>query len=215
MCIRDRRTGALDEAFAVTNEAGQIVLSRIVRRGIGPAAGIELAPLHRVPYAPAGDCKLPNARTDALYPQEKLALLDLDDDGDLDLIFSDGGRFGTDPAGNRPGLLVVLRNDGNGTFVPLPTLGGRSFAKVHLGAAGSALAVLTPDEVGFYTLTGGQLTRLASPTLKKNRPDARALESGDFDGDGVEDLAVLAGGVLELLGGKVAPAGGLGDGGAR
>ncbi len=209
------RTGALDEAFAVTNEAGQIVIQRVVRRGVGAAAGLELAPLHRVPYAPGGDCKVPNPRTDALYPQEKLALLDLDDDGDLDLIFSDGGRFGTDPAANRPGLLVVLRNDGNGTFVPLPTLGGRSFAKVRLGGAGSALAVLTPDEIGFYTLTGGQLTRLASPILTKNRPDARAIESGDFDGDGVEDLAVLAGGGLELLGGKVAPAGGLGDGGAR
>jgi hypothetical protein len=215
------RTGALDEAFAVTNEAGQIVIQRVVRRGVGAAAGIELTPLHRVPYAP-GECKVPNSRTDALYPHEKLALLDLDDDGDLDLLFSDGGRFGPDPATNR-GLLVVLRNDGNGTFVPLPTLVGRSFAKVRLGAAGPALAVLTPDEVVFYTLTGGQLTRLPAPILREQKtadaaavpgPDARALESGDFDGDGVEDLAILAGGVLKIWSGRVAPAGGLGDGGA-
>jgi hypothetical protein len=35
----------------------------------------------------------------------------------------------------------------------------------------------------------------------------RALEAGDFDGDGVEDLAVLANGVLTVYGGTPAAAG--------
>jgi hypothetical protein len=141
-------------------------------------------------------------------------VLDVDDDGDLDIVFSDGGRLEIQgQPKEKPGVMIVLRNDG-GTYVPMPAPGlvGRSFTRIRLSGNKSALAVLTPTEVAFYRAENGALVKLTPSgktdnVLLQKRDDARAIEAGDFDGDGVEDLAILAGGVLQVAAGKQASAG--------
>lgn len=211
------KTGATDEAFFVTVREGQLVAYRARRRP--PLFVLEPQEIYRAPYAPAtgGACPVPNPREDALFPHEKLALLDLDDDGDLDLVFSDGGRLALKgQSDQKPGLMFALLNDGNGGFAPIaaPDLVGRSFAKVGLGAKGSALAVLSPDAISFFQVREGALARVDVIDFKPKKEAARALEAGDFDGDGVDDLAVLSAGTLQIYRGKARGAGVVNDGGA-
>ncbi|MFO0637637.1 MAG: hypothetical protein U0183_00395 [Polyangiaceae bacterium] len=206
---------ARDEVFsAVVVEGGTLAINRI---DVSPRGAQPYAPttVFKTPYVPvAGLCPLPNPKTDALYPHEKLALLDVDDDGDLDIVFSDGGRLEIQgQPKEKPGVMIVLRNDG-GTYVPMPAPGlvGRSFTRIRLSGNKSALAVLTPTEVAFYRAENGALVKLTPSgktdnVLLQKRDDARAIEAGDFDGDGVEDLAILAGGVLQVAAGKQASAG--------
>jgi len=192
------RTANHDEAFLALVREGNLAITRAKKKNDGT---FELEELTRLPYVPVkGACPVPNAREDALYPHEKLALVDIDDDGDLDLVFSDGGRLALDAKESvPPGLLVVLQND-KGTFTRVSTagIGGRGFAKVRLGTKGSALAVISPAEVAFYRLEAGALTKLQAIPFTPAKPAARAIEAGDFDGDGVDDLAVLSAGTLEM-----------------
>ncbi len=205
---------ARDEVFAAVVENGTLSINRIA---VSPKATQPYAPtpIISVPYQPvAGVCPVPNPKTDALYPHERLALIDVDDDGDLDIVFSDGGRLEIQgQPKEKPGFMLVLRNDG-GNYVPMPAPGlvGRSFTRIRLSGNKSALAVLTPTEVAFYRAENGALVKLTPSgktdnVLLQKRDDARAIEAGDFDGDGVEDLAILAGGVLQVAAGKQASAG--------
>lgn len=209
-----RGSGATtDDAFVAYVRDGSLVVARVRKKD----KAYQLEDVHRVPYAPArGACGAIDGRTDAFYPQEQLSLLDLDDDGDLDLVFTDGGRVqlaGGDAT--RPGLLVILRNDG-GTYVPIDTsaIGGRGFAKIGLGTKGSALAVLGPREIGFYRLDGASLAKVQAISFAEAALYARSLEAGDFDGDGIDDLAMLSDGALTIYRGKARAAGAAVDGGA-
>jgi hypothetical protein len=209
------KTTERDEVIsAVVVDGGTLTINRLE---VSPRGSQPYAPttIFRTPYVPvAGVCPLPNPKTDALYPHEKLALLDVDDDGDLDIVFSDGGRLEIQgQPKEKPGFMIVLRNDG-GTYVPMPAPGlvGRSFTRIRLSGNKSALAVLTPTEVAFYRAENGTLVKVTpggktDNVLLQKRDDARAIEAGDFDGDGVEDIAILAGGVLQVAAGKQASAG--------
>jgi hypothetical protein len=146
---------------------------------------------------------------DSLSPAEKLSLLDVDGDGNDDLVFSDGGRVRVkgDPLSAYslyPGVMVVLRGDGAGGFTRVSPEGmrGRSFARARLPDGRAALGVLEAEKVVFYTLSNGMLERVAGADAPLEDPNGRALEIGDFDGDGLDDLAVLGGGVLKLYAGE-------------
>ncbi len=189
-------------------------------------------------------------------PTEKFRLLDADDDGHLDLVFTDGRR-----AGDHPSFVVVLRNDGSGGFgdspIELPQFGGRagrSFAMIRRGTSGPRqFAVLFDAGILFHTYEaksnqfkvvgrfvpddrGGSVSMIeagappahpdGAPPTPPGAPGPRgdaggggnavaenpvSLEAGDFDGDGVEDLAILTNGTLNIYRGKeAAPVGGQG-----
>lgn len=223
--------GGTDSAFAVSasRERKTLVFQR-VKLATDPNGGATppvLETIYETPYdvQQADACKVTPGAQD-LYPSEKLALVDIDADGALDLVFSDGGRVPLDKrfqdnGADIPGALVVLRGDGKGGFSPVVTadgspLTGRSFATVRIAGNRPALAVLGPNEVVFYTYADGVLAPVRDgdgrAKVSLGSGGGRALEAGDFDGDGVEDLAVLANGVLTIYGGTPAAAGP--DGGA-
>jgi hypothetical protein len=217
--------GGRDSAFAVSasRERKTLVFQRVKvsTEPNGGAASPTLETIYEAPYdvQQADACKVtPGAQ--GLYPAEKLSLIDIDADGALDLVFSDGGRVPLDKrykdGDDVPGALVVLRGDGKGGFSPVPLadgspLLGRSFASVRIAGNRPALAVLGTSEVVFYTYADGVLTPVRDgdgrAKVALGSGGGRALEAGDFDGDGVEDLAVLANGVLTIYGGTPAAAG--------
>ncbi|MBL0193723.1 MAG: VCBS repeat-containing protein [Myxococcales bacterium] len=144
-----------------------------------------------------------------MSPAERFSLVDLDGDGYDDLVFSDGGRVrlkgdAESPYGLYPGLVVVLRGDGTGKFsrVSPPDLRGRSFAKATLPNGRPGLAVLRAGKVVFYTFTNGEFGAAPAADVTLEDPNGRSLEVGDFDGDGLDDLAVLGGGVLKIYAGE-------------
>ncbi len=213
---------------------------RLVFRSRQPRSGGAFETLLSRPYSPAKtnykgllppghdvDVCNPDVRLDNLSPAEKLALIDLDGDGTLEVVFSDGGRLelqedhdarradGGAPSTSSlwPGVTLVLRkSDGKYSEVPLAgggTLRGRSFAHVRLPGNRSGLAVLGSDGVTTYTLSGGALAR-ASWSFVLPAPDnvqAQAMEAGDFDGDGLDDIAILSGGKLIVYSGTPLAAG--------
>lgn len=224
--------GGRDSAFAVSasRERKTLVFQRVKLSTDpnGGAAPPTLETIYEAPYdvQQADACKVTPGAQD-LYPSEKLSLVDIDADGELDLVFSDGGRIPLDRrfqdnGADIPGALVVLHGDGKGGFSPVPSadgspLVGRSFASVRIAGNRPALAVLGPSEVVFYTYADGVLTPVRDgdgrARVALGSAGGRALEAGDFDGDGVEDLAVLANGILTIYGGTPAAAGP--DGGAQ
>ncbi len=215
IALTSGRIGNEDQIFALTSTVNQLVVNRatfLISNG-----KVELKPVASIPYD--FKCGMPYSTT----PQEKLALVDVDDDTFPDLVFSDGGRTIERPKKDKDGraideskgALFVLRNPGNGTFPEsgLVKLVGRSFTLVNLGSRGKALAALTPDGVTLYRFEKN--VPLPTPTvIAMHHSDARGIEAGDFDGDGIEDIAILAGGVIEIYQGKAAQAGRTRDGGA-
>ncbi len=202
-----------------SSSVAEVVLYKTKLVKTGAAVGIE-APevLLRIPYPAGTDACSFNVRDLSLSPAEKLALLDLDGDGLTDLVFSDGGRLAD---GKGPGpLLVVLRGDGKGAFTPFvpadnQPIQGRSFAKLRLAGGRPGLAVLMTGDVTLYSFSGATMVKEKELRLAVG-DNPQALEAGDFDGDGVDDLAVLSRGVLSIHPGKtLAAVGTRADGGGQ
>jgi len=142
--------------------------------------------------------------------------VDLDGDGLLDAV----GSFGVAPDTQ----VYVFLNQGKGTFAPTgikltfpaddPMAVGIgspvAFAPINLRGApatgGSAqtkgLAVLTEHSVVLVTLRpdkqGFDATNLAS-LLGKEFGNATGIAAGDFNGDGVDDIAIADGSIRILL----------------
>ncbi len=147
----------------------------------------------------------------------QIETVDLDGDGLFDAVV----RFDL-PA---PGKVIAFLNDGNGGFstsgitltLPTPPPGTTdpgnpvAFAAIPVrgapltGAAGqtNALAVLTEHSVVLATLRpdkqGFDVRPLASHLSKTNIERATGIAAGDFNGDGLQDIAIANSAITLLL----------------
>jgi len=131
----------------------------------------------------------------------RTALGDFNEDGHLDLAISDMGS----------GNLFILLGDGHGGFSPAPgspvAIGGKPMSLVAADFNGDGhldLAVATWETREIYLLLGDGLGEFTSPTCVSPLVlvNPTSLTAGDFNGDGLVDLAVteLRGRVVVLLG---------------
>lgn len=141
-----------------------------------------------------------------------LELLDVDADGNLDLVTIVGR--------DDEARVIVFYNDGKGGFVlpgveiALPSIAGadpaRGFAlvttagaRIHeAGPKKRELAIVTKTRVLLATPVVGDRTKLDVRAVLAEGTSltaATAIASGDFDGDGVEDLAIADGGALRIV----------------
>jgi hypothetical protein len=158
----------------------------------------------------------------ALLTDSKLEVVDLDRDGRKDLValgFVAGSADPAELAGDP--VVVVWWNDGSGTLDParalvLPRVGSaaiRSFVALNADADRQLELALATDagvliaDLAFDAGTGqptGQLAAVSSgPQIDHSGGQLRSLVVGDFDADGVDDLAwgrTSDGAVLVALG---------------
>jgi len=119
-------------------------------------------------------------------------LADIDDDGDLDYISPDSEEC---CAGSNPDSISIHLNDGNGVFLPGPTL--------SVEAEPRLIAALDHDQNGTvdlaYTCESGQTLGLinnlgngvfSSPSALDTGHTFHGLTSADVNADGIEDLLV-------------------------
>ncbi|MDB2577182.1 FG-GAP-like repeat-containing protein, partial [Planctomycetota bacterium] len=119
-------------------------------------------------------------------------LADIDDDGDLDYISPDSEEC---CAGSNPDSISIHLNDGNGVFLPGPTL--------SVEAEPRLIAALDHDQNGtvdlVYTCESGQTLGLinnlgngafSSPSAIDTGHTFHGLTSADVNADGIEDLLV-------------------------
>mgnify|MGYP005853878357 CR=1 FL=1 len=142
-------------------------------------------------------------------PQNQVDLLDVDGDGALDVALLSGPRGQT--------KLTVYFGDGKGSFaVPglaldVPPIDGApdpdtvAIGATQITTGGTAaggqrlreLALVTRRRVLRVRLRGREIA--AVETLLSGLTAGTGITAGDFDGDGVEDLAVADGGSIRVL----------------
>lgn len=195
----DNASDNLDEVVVVTNDAktGTAVL-QVVQPGKGTLIG-----------APTPIAKLPVA------PGAQLELVDVDGDGFRDVVCVLGAKDAAQ--------VFVILNDGKGGFgrspLVVPTAaaaastasGARGFALVTVGGAPAlgvgrkrrALAVATERSVVLATLRDDRTAFDARDTSDlfgaNGLSSGTGIAAGDFNGDGVDDLAVADSGTLRLI----------------
>lgn len=139
----------------------------------------------------------------------KVRLADLDADGDLDVLFANGGNYDTAgvPETNR-----IFRNDGDGVFTPIPLPGGpdltRSLAVGDVNDDGFpdvlvAGAYQTVSRLFLGSASGGFTLADTLPTTVHSIGD---VELGDVDDDGDLDAVLVDWGAGDPLSNDGAPA---------
>ncbi|HET6584110.1 MAG TPA: VCBS repeat-containing protein [Nannocystaceae bacterium] len=136
---------------------------------------------------------------------DDIAVADFDGDGDEDLAIE---------LTYAEVALVLVRNDGEGSFYPLGSDEGPVFDVRAGDLDGDGLADLvgglafTPEHIVGALPNAGGLT-FGSPTLLDVNSPARDLDIGDLDGDGSADVAAVVNTAQEIWYGK--PFGSLGS----
>jgi hypothetical protein len=153
---------------------------------------------------PSPNVLLPDTRVSGGDPIE---LIDVDSDGALDLVFI------IEQAGKRK--LLVLFNNGKGDFNPTPSeirmpAGNDEppvgFAKLVTGTRLDGklrmeIVVATRTHLAIANLAPGGLfeTRDLSDRLGKTGVSLTGIVSGDFDGNGTQDIAIADSGSVRIL----------------
>lgn len=130
---------------------------------------------------------------------DPIELFDLDRDGFLDLVY-------IITIGNKR-VLSVLRGDGKGSFIspPLTTAGtalegALGFATLDTGAATKS-AVVTDHQLWLVELGKDQQLHLTNSSfvLGSTTTGISGVTAGDFNGDGVPDLAIAQAGGIRII----------------
>jgi len=160
-----------------------------------------------------GDGAFGNARTVVVGTGAgRLLAFDFDEDGRPDLAVGE----------SLPGAVVILRNRGDGTFLPGETMSfGNPICQMHVhdmnGDTMQDLIVLTPSDTAILLSRGAR--GVANGMFDVTQIDEPGFHGGlaaDFDHDGVQDIAGVGFqniGVAILFDGVVSVAPGLGGGG--
>ena len=126
--------------------------------------------------------KLPATITSAKYFGAWAA--DIEADGDLDIVL-----------GSEQGVPPVLRNNGDGTFLPINPFenvsGARSFAWADLDADGDPDAALIDGIGKLHLFSNPRQGQFAERQLPSTLQNVRALSVGDINGDGTLDLLMI------------------------
>jgi Tfp pilus assembly protein PilF len=138
--------------------------------------------------------KLPKAVTSAAYTGAWA--VDIEADGDLDIVL-----------GAKEGLPLVLRNNGDGTFMaihPFPGVTGlRAFAWADFDGDGNPDAALLDGAGYLHVFHNERQAQFRELPLPANFPPVKALNVADVDDDGVLDLlAVQADGAIVRISDK-------------
>jgi Flp pilus assembly protein TadD len=138
--------------------------------------------------------KLPKAITSAAYTGAWA--VDIEADGDLDIVL-----------GERDGLPLVLRNNGDGTFTPIHPFPGvtglRAFAWADFDGDGNPDAALVDGAGHLHVFHNERQAQFRELPLPVNFPPVKALNVADVDDDGVLDLlAVQADGTIVRISDK-------------
>lgn len=135
----------------------------------------------------------------SIAPDADFAVHDVDRDGKPDLVLVQGAGAERD--------VVVLFNDGGKLAAPAVIARGAAFGVARLSTDGPSLvvAVASQGNKGNYDLVrveGRGLTQAPIEVAGKALKNVTGLAGGDIDGDGVDDLAVVADGVARVLKGR-------------
>ncbi len=138
--------------------------------------------------------KLPKSVTDARYTGAWA--VDIEADGDLDIVL-----------GASTGLPVVLRNNGDGTFLPIHPFSGisgiRGFAWADLDGDGNPDAAIIDGTGHLHVFMNERQGQFRERALPAGFPLVKALAIADANNDGVLDLlAVQADGAIVRISDK-------------
>jgi Tfp pilus assembly protein PilF len=132
--------------------------------------------------------KLPKLVTNARYTGAWA--VDIEADGDLDIVL-----------GSTAGLPVVLRNNGDGTFLPIHPFSGisgiRGFAWADLDGDGNPDAAIIDGAGRLHVFMNERQGQFRERSLPASLPVVRAIAVADANNDGILDLlAVQADGAI-------------------
>ncbi len=119
--------------------------------------------------------------------------VDIEADGDLDIVL-----------GASSGLPLVLRNNGDGTFVGIHPFAGisgvRGFAWADLDADGNPDAAIIDSSSRLHIFINQRQGQFRERPLPSNLPAIKALAVADADNDGILDLLALQadGGIVRI-----------------
>jgi tetratricopeptide (TPR) repeat protein len=132
--------------------------------------------------------KLPKSVTNASYTGAWA--VDIEADGDLDVVL-----------GARAGIPLVLRNNGDGTFLPIHPFGGisgmRGFAWADFDGDGNPDAAIVDGSSRLHIFMNERQGQFRERALPAGWPPVKAIAVADANNDGVLDLiAVQADGAI-------------------
>ena len=126
--------------------------------------------------------KLPNSVTNTAY--RGAWAVDIEADGDLDIVLGADG-----------GLPIVLRNNGDGTFLPIHPFAGvsgiRGFTWADLDADGNPDAAIIDASGRLHIFMNERQGQFRERALPPDFPLVRAVAAADTNNDGILDLLTV------------------------
>jgi len=130
------------------------------------------------------------------YNGQTYELIDLDSDGDLDIVFTIGGI-------GYPPELIWVENDGSGTFSLSDTISSGSSQYYHIAFADFNLDgfkdIVGTSGTNVYILSNDGAGSFAEDSVTMAGWQPRDVVTGDFNGDGWTDVIVANSGIYILF----------------
>lgn len=145
-----------------------------------------------------GTFKPPSAVASGSTHSASLAMVDLNHDGKLDMVTTDGADQ----------TISLFFGNGDGTFGPRITIGGfgmspQSVTAADLNGDGTKDLVVGTGGTSLFTLIGNGDGTFQAPTANTVGNQAYSVQVGDLNGDGISDIvasSVASGNISILLG---------------